>query len=131
MNLEQLISQAFLPLMAGGVGVAVINAMFGRRKSVAEAESIEAETATKLLRGVTEEIGRLQERIRQLEERVEAAERRADQERREKELVVGQLGGLRTAYAACLDRIAYLTGMVRAAGLDVSEWTPPKGMDLR
>jgi TolA-binding protein len=129
-DLEALISQAFIPLLVGGGGVAVINALFGRRKTIAEAESIETETATKLLRGVTEEIGRLQERIRQLEERVEKAESRADQARKREEGLTGRFVTLRNAYRTTLCRVEYLTEIVSSAGLDVTAWTPPKGLEL-
>lgn len=130
MNLEALISQALIPLLVGGGGVAVINALFGRRKALAEAESIEADTATKLLRGVTEEIGRLQERIRQLEGRIEKAESRADQARKREEELTGRFVTLRNAYQMTLGRVEYLTKIVSAAGLDVTAWTPPKGIEL-
>ena len=126
MNLEEL-APIVVALAGGGFLASVTNSLFGRGKAKAEVESIEAETSIRLLKGVTEEIGRLQTRIGQLETKLEAD---AEKARKREEGLEERLAVLRTAYQATRDRVDYLTAMVRRAGLDISEWTPPSGVDL-
>jgi hypothetical protein len=129
------VTDILLALAGGGLGVGLINGLLSRRKTRAEAESIEVTTATQLIRSITEEVGRLQARIAELEGRVTASERRAlDAERRANESegreheLRGQIGALSTAYTITRNRVDYLTSVVVAAGLAVAPWTPPNGI---
>lgn len=135
MSIASSIINLLLTIAGGSVGLAVINQIFARRKTNAEAESIEADTAAKLLRGVTDELGRLQERQITLEKRfTESESRREDAERRarasedvERELR-RQIAVLDRAYTQTRARVDVLTEMLKAAGVNVPPWTPPAGI---
>jgi chromosome segregation ATPase len=135
-NFAGSIANILVALTGGGAIVAVINSLFARRRSTAEAESIEADTATKLLKSVTEELARLQQRLANLETQFansETARMRAEELAHREQLnnieLKGHIASLQRAYAATRARVNYLTEVVRQSGQDVSNWTPPSGYD--
>jgi predicted RNase H-like nuclease (RuvC/YqgF family) len=133
-----------MAISGGGVLAAVVGHFFLRRRTNAEAESIEAETASKLLKGVTGELERMQAKQIVFESRVEKCEKaREESERRarsaerlahesllaEKELRAN-LATLQKAYMITRRRVEYLTEVVQQAGIKVSTWsTPPAGIE--
>lgn len=135
MNLASSVSNILLALASGGAGLAIINQFFARRRTNAEAESIEADTAAKLLKSVSDELERLQLRQIALEKRFtdsEAARILAEEKARElaaaeRELRI-HLASLQRAYTATRTRVDYLTQVVKEAGLTVLPWTPPTGI---
>lgn len=144
MSIATIISNVLLALATGGVGLAVVNQIFARRRVIAEAESIEVDTAAKLLRGVTDELERMHARQKSLEDKFdacdqarEAAERRArEAERRAYETQQAEselrshMVTLQRAYTITRRRVEYLTEVVKDAGIPVSTWsTPPNGID--
>lgn len=144
MNLASTISNFLLAIATGGVGLAIVNQIFARRKANAEAESIEADTAAKLLRGVTDELERMHLRQKAMEEKFDAsdrareaaeqrarrAERRAYEVQQAEQELRGHLATLQKAYTVTRQRVEYLTEVVREAGIQVSVWTtPPNGID--
>ena len=135
MNIASSVINLLLTIAGGSVGLAVINQVFARRKTNAEAESIEADTAAKLLKGVTDELGRLQERQIALEKRFtdseslrEEAEKRARTSEATEHELRQQIRILDRAYTQTRARVDLLTEMLRAAGVDVPPWTPPAGI---
>lgn len=146
MNFASAIANIFMVVGTGGVGLAVVNQIFARRKSNAEAESIEADTAAKLLRGITNELERVQAKQITLEKRVDecdearesserrarAAERRAHAAHIETTELTSHLATLQKAYTITRRRVEYLTEVVREAGIPVSNWsTPPDGIGAK
>jgi hypothetical protein len=134
-NLASSVSNVLIAIASGGAGLAVINQVFARRKTNAEAESIEADTAAKLLRGVSDELERLQGRQIALEKRFTESETiRLDVEARAREITAAEketrrhLATLQRAYTATRARVDYLTEVVKEAGLTVAPWTPPSGI---
>jgi chromosome segregation ATPase len=134
-NVTSSIVNLLITIAGGSAGLAIINQVFARRKTNAEAESIEAETAAKLLRGVTDELVRLQQRQIALENRFTESERLREEaerrvyaaERTERELR-GQIATLDRAYTLTRSRVDVLTEMLKAAGHTVPPWTPPAGI---
>ena len=144
MNLASAIANVLIAIGTGGIGLAIVNQIFARRRSNAEAESIEADTAAKLLRGVTSELERLQSKQIAVEGRVDECERaREDAERRARlaeqrafEAFIAEqelrrhLATLQKAYTITRQRVEYLTEVVQQAGIAVAPWsTPPSGID--
>ncbi|HEY5956096.1 MAG TPA: hypothetical protein VIV60_06070 [Polyangiaceae bacterium] len=138
MNVAQSLTNLLITVAGGGVGLAIINQFFARRRTNAEAESIEADTATKLLKGVTDELERLQARQITLEKRFSESEVQREQavrKARDMELLErdlrGQIKTLDRAYTLTRARVDVLTDMLKAAGLDIPPWTPPAGIGRR
>ena len=117
------------------MGLAVINQVFARRENNAKAESIEAETAARLLKSVTDELERLQKRQVVLEGRFDESEKKREEAEdrayasfiNERELR-GQIATLDKAYTLTRARVDLLTDMLKAAGVNVPPWTPPAGI---
>lgn len=144
MNLSSTVSNVLIAAATGGAGIAAVNQVFARRKANAEAESIEADTAAKLIKGVTDELERLQGRQisiekrfsdsevsrEEAERRVRAAERRAHDAYLAEQELRTHLATLLKAYNITRQRVEYLTEVVLQAGIQVSTWsTPPSGFD--
>jgi chromosome segregation ATPase len=135
-NFAGQLSNILIAVFSGGAFGAIVQVFATRRKSTAEAESIEADTAAKLLTTVSDELERLQARQNTLEARFttsETSRQLAQQQFFEEQLVTRELrahiASLQRAYNVTRTRVGYLTEVVRNAGLDVTPWTPPSGYE--
>lgn len=135
MSATESVVNLLITVGGGGVGLAVINQIFARRRTNAEAESIEIDTSAKVLKTVGGELERLHARFEALEERFDASERqRALAERRAVEsewresMLQEQVDKLTASYNATRSRVDQLTALLVASGVDVPPWTPPSGI---
>jgi chromosome segregation ATPase len=129
------IIQIIIATIGSGALISAINALVARRKTNAESESIIASTAQSLLRDVNIELKEMRDRLDTVEGQLEEARKRARiaedeaQKVRHAEFELRMhVGVLERNVNAYRQRVECLTQLLEQAGIEVTPWTPPKGL---
>lgn len=135
MTVATSVIQIIIATIGSGALISIINALVARRKTNAETESIIASTAQSLLKDVNVELKEMRDRLDTVEGQLEESRKRAriaEDEAQKARLAELELrmhvGVLQRNVTAYRRRVEYLTQLLESAGIEVTVWTPPKGL---